>query len=178
MNRAALLLSSIPCLYGATWLNWYWLETPLDISPIASSAPAVVAMQNDASPDIAGFDFFPDVNETLARPLFHSDRRPFEPPLTEPVEPTTIEDASAAEEQSLPPPSAPEFRIAGIRLFGDKRHALLGQAGGTELHWYSQGDDIGEWTIVVITNETVTLAAGGLSFLLPLYPAASHKGVN
>jgi hypothetical protein len=174
MSRYALLLCSIAILGGAAWLNWFWLEKSLDISPIASKAPAASA---NRSPDGTDSDFAVEVGESLTRPLFHADRRPFVPPTLEPVE-APVDTEIPVEQQPLQPPSALEFRIAGISVFGGEKHALLGRSGTDDLRWFAQGDDVDGWVIASITSETVTLAADDQSFLLSLYPNALPEETN
>lgn len=99
-------------------------------------------------------------------------RNPFS--FGQPARPTTPTPAPAREEpvaDGAPPPAAPQigprFSLSGIGVTGELRTAVL--AEGQTVHIVKPGDTVGGFTVVEITDDSVTLAeASGLRHVLRL----------
>src|SRR5687768_4968411 len=119
MKRLFALAAMAVLLAAMGWLNLRWLEKPAALSPIVSQN-ASPALDLDAPADADGSrPGKPDeTTETLLRPLFHANRRPFVPP------PVAVVAAPVVDEEGIPaPPTAieearpetrPDLRLAGI----------------------------------------------------------------
>jgi hypothetical protein len=172
MNRLLALAAIAITLLAMGWLNFHWSRTPLDLSPIVVERVLQPASAGQASDIVASRSERYEITETLLRPLFHSNRRPFEPAPAPVVDLAVDEEAPLpVAEQEIPiPTNRPELRLAGISVSGNRKRALLGLASSPEIRWYSQGENVDGWVVASITHETVTLESGGQSFVMPLYP--------
>lgn len=177
MKRLVALAAMAALLAAMGWLNLRWLEKPVSLSPIVSpNASPALDLDAPAEADGSGPGKPHEITETLLRPLFHANRRPFVPPaVAVAAAPVVDEEANPspqAEVDETPPETRPDLRLAGVSISGGNRRALLGPAEGTEVRWYTQGDDLGGWIVASITSQTVTLASGDRSFTVPLYPSS------
>ncbi|MCR4265790.1 hypothetical protein [Nitratireductor sp. ZSWI3] len=171
---AAILVSGL--------LNLYWLQVPLDLSPIqpdrkidtaAFGAPSLNHSATEESELLSSF------SEALLRPLFHATRRPFEaPPETVESSPDafelqgTISEAETfADVQEHPEQVASaDIKLSGVSLSNGGKRALLSTSTSEDIRWLSEGDDIADWIIISITSDDVTLAKGEQRATLKLYP--------
>jgi hypothetical protein len=178
MNRLLALAAIAITLPVLGWLNHHWSKTPLDLSPIVVESVLQPDSAGQASDAAASSSERYEITETLLRPLFHSNRRPFEPAPALVVDPAFDEEAlpPVAEEEMPMPTSKPELRLAGISLSGSRKRALLGLAGSPQIRWYSQGENVDGWVVAAITHETVTLESGGQSLTVRLYPSSVPGG--
>lgn len=167
----ALLLAGM--LAGLVGLNVRWITTPIDLAPLAAraavdNAPAEASVAESQS----GLPAL-DVEEALRRPLFHADRRPFSPSAPEPKpEPVAEIPQPPPAAEPAPPVLAPELRLAGVSLSGQRKRALLGPASSTDVRWYAEGQTIEGWTLTDISGQTVQFTNGGRSVSFKLYPGA------
>ncbi len=167
------LLGSIAAL-GA--LNWQILTTPLDIRPIALDRAARPNLENGGG--IAGTAQRSreqgNYTETLARPLFRADRKPFvaAPEAPPPVVEETVEAPPAA--PGIEPPQG--LKLLGVVRDGDGQdRALVKSAVTPAASWLQIGDEIDGWRISAIAASAVTLSAEAASIKLELYPVAASR---
>jgi hypothetical protein len=96
----------------------------------------------------------------LARPLFHENRRPPRPAPKH-----------VAAKPILAAPTAPDlpFTLAGIVTSGDNNFkAYLQNTRTAETIVIESGDSAGEWSVKIISAQSVTLEAGTFSHILKL----------
>jgi hypothetical protein len=142
---------------GVTCVTIGWLLASTLTPPIARVQTRPQPAPRDASiPDASA------LAEELQLKLRHvptpptGRRNPFvfgtaesiEPPLTEPH-------INPAEVLSDPTPPSPPYVLAGIGISGDTRTAVL--AAGDDVHIVKVDDVVGVYTVVEITNSSVTL---------------------
>lgn len=163
------LLAAVSALAA---LNWHLLTTPLDVRPI-EAAPASSPMTG-AALEPTGPTKPPQVyRETLARPLFRPDRRPF---VAAPPPPPEQETPVAVEAASVPP--APLTPPEGLKLVGVMRdgsgggRALMRTAQSPSASWLEIGDEIEGWRVAKIGQSNVTLELEDAKVSLDLYPSA------
>ncbi len=137
VQRTVPLAVGMICLVlaGAIWM-------PLvddDQVSLPVNAPAAPAARADISSQLAEGS-----EELLARPLFHITRRP--PEVAAPVVP------------EAPPPVT--LSLTGIVNDETDRIALMRLSSQPELLRGREGENIGDWTIEEITENTVTVANG------------------
>lgn len=76
----------------------------------------------------------------------------------EPTAPAVVTDVAAGPPAAIDvPPSGPAYQLSGIGITGDVRTAVL--TDGRDVHIVKVNDAIGVYTVVEITESTVTLAA-------------------
>ena len=145
-----LLIAGIGAL---AYADWHFYHRRIDISPLAS-----VASGEQSKPPAAGDKLatipppqsdaaFP---QTVARPLFHPDRRPFER-----AKPVVVE--------VLPPPAPPppiaKLQLVGIMQTGTNQYrALIRNGTDTPGEWLIVGDQIQGWQLRSIAPDGVTVA--------------------
>lgn len=173
-------LAAMAALVGFAWLNLNWIETPLDLSPLAPPAAAPskpLQSASDAPNREALADSQAELSESLSRPLFHVSRRPFVPASPEQEEAQApVEEVEEVVEQTEPPPALPELRLAGVSASGERKRALIGEADGPDLHWLALGDSIAGWRVDAITASTVVLTSGDQRVTVALY-STSEDGL-
>ncbi len=161
---AALLAGAIYGLGNGAW----WLRThAVDSSPLhADGQTATWQPDLDDGQEIV-FRARPlgDFSQTLSRPLFEPERRPFVPKAPEPV---------ADDEPTAPQPPAPEIpreklRIVGVKIFKGTRQALIVSENDKTGQWVSKGDSIGGWKVVTVQAGSAIVAAGSQRQTLTLY---------
>jgi hypothetical protein len=166
------LLSAVAALAA---LNWQILTTPTDIRPIALDtaartdlAPGSVPTGTDRQENRAR-----NYTDTLARPMFRADRKPFVAEVTPPppVEETVQEQPAAPQTQ---PPEG--LKLVGIMRDGEGRdRALVKSAQSPTASWVGIGDEIDGWSISEIAPSAVTLSADASNIKLELYPIAASQ---
>ena len=151
---------------GLGYLNWWQANTQIDISPIVTESAG------DAAKPEAGASGAPQVvvptlaqlTETVARPVFRSDRRPLvsknsaEPPPAVAYEP----DTSSTSPESL--------RLIGMMRSGKSaRRALIRVAVTSAATWVEAGGEVSGWTIEKIEADRVFIARNGDKAELKLF---------
>lgn len=115
--------------------------------------------------------------QTLARPLFATNRRPFAKKAIKIVslpvpKPAVLKPKSIKKVQKITKPMPdkfPEFQLAGILMEGDSNKAYLkGDSLGIG-RWVSDGEIIDEWQVFIIDKNSVKLNKQELSLKLKLY---------
>jgi hypothetical protein len=72
------------------------------------------------------------------------------------------------QEPMAPTVEAPPYRLSGIAITGDVRTAVL--SDGTAVRLVQVGQTLGRYTVVAVTDNTVTLTdSGGAAFVLRLH---------
>lgn len=84
------------------------------------------------------------------RPLFTTDRRPYQPPQSE----TQLGPTS-------PPPPTIQAELVGIARAADSRLILLRLGGASTVHRLRLGGQIEGWTVTSIEAATATLTSNG-----------------
>jgi len=164
MRRPALWISAFLLLsvfFG--WKTWGVLTTPLESGkPGAADGPMLSPGGGDRDP-LPGADLASAVPSIVARPVFRSDRRPFEEGGDSPAGPSR---EWAKELQ--------RFTVLGVILFQDANLAVISgkTAGGTERFEVGAGDSLSGFTVKEVREDGVLLTADGKEFLLPLYAGA------
>jgi hypothetical protein len=125
-----------------------WTSPQLDTPPVAREH-ARVADQDDP---------------VLARPIFFSSRKPFEPPPVSEVSPPPA---------PKPPPPDPVFVVDGIMLTAGGRKAHLRQPRESDGRWYKMGEVIDDWTIVQIDAAGIVLEQADRRYAMGLYSSLS-----
>jgi hypothetical protein len=112
--------------------------------------------------------------ETLARPIFRADRKPFVAAVEPP--PPAIEEAAEAPApatQSQPPQG---LKLVGVMRDGDgQNRAFVRSAQTPAANWLRVGDEIDGWRLSAITPSGVTLSSDTASVTLNLYPTADTE---
>ncbi len=102
-------------------------------------------------------------SETLARPVFFKDRRPFvSPPPPPPPRPVALVVAP-------PPVTNPGLGIAGIAITENGKQAFVTSATSKDGSWVREGEDVMGWRVARITGDSVTIQKAQQSIELPLY---------
>lgn len=156
---------------------------PVDVSPVAperSLAMAVSATDGVSPPD-DGLAMAHGV-ESLARPLFHRDRRPFHlapPPEPEPEEAPEFDDVEPVIEEEAPEfdsvaaPMLPSVRLLGVSVIGGRKQALLLDEGdATSPQWVAVGESVGGWMLEAVEGDGIALQGGGQRIEIELYPSS------
>ncbi|MEM6495895.1 MAG: hypothetical protein AAF709_04115 [Pseudomonadota bacterium] len=103
------------------------------------------------------------------RPLFTEERRPFVPQRA-----TTLTPAQAAAEPSAVTseepvsPTPPDITLKGVMIDPEHRSALIEFPSG-EAQWIDELASIGDWQLVQIGANSITIAHSGVTHVLPLY---------
>ena len=166
------------------------------ISPLAATGLMILVALNaacafwvarilsgDSAIEIATFTWTPDANlsltnaagiatspnaypESLARPIFFRDRRPYAPP---PPPPPPVQVQAAPVIVPPQPVMKPDLVVSGIALIGNAKQAYLGSPSNPNGMWVKEGEDVMGWQVVGITKAGVTISRAGKSFDLWLY---------
>ncbi len=150
---------------GLCYLNWWQANAPIDISPVVPAPGEDTGQQaHTASGTIARTDpALQELSETLARPIFRSDRRPA---AAKPVETS----APAAQEQPPPQSSVDTLRLVGMMRSGTSaQRALIRVAGLPNAEWVEVGGQIGGWTVGKIEPDRVLVKRNGDTAELKLF---------
>lgn len=170
-SRCVTLLVAINLALGAFL---YWLAT-VDIASLMP-APEVVAINAGTDserrdqrelrqpPELAS------LGETLRRPLFRADRRPYAAPPPAPPVVTAPAPVAAATPARPPEPkrSPPKARLAGIVEIGGKMRALLRSPSEPNGTWLLAGEHIEGWQVERIGRSEIELSAGKQRLVMPL----------
>ena len=143
-------------------------DTPIGIAVAAWTPDANVSLANAAGAAIPP-NAYP---ESLARPIFFRDRRPYVPPPPPPL----LVNVQAAPVIAAPPPVIkPDLIVSGIALIGDAKQAYLGSPSNPNGMWVKEGEDVMGWQVSGITNAKVTISRAGQSFDLWLYAPVTQE---
>lgn len=102
----------------------------------------------------------PDMSQVVSRPLFTQTRRP--PP------PVALAPAQAA----APVPTTNGMTLLGVLNTGTRSVALVSISGQSKPVMTAIGGTLGEWTVIAILPDRISLRTGGTTAILPL-PASS-----
>ena len=169
--RNLLLLSAT---LGLAALNLQILRTPVDVSPIAPGGGAALVDAHTGEITTPPHRSPPPVyRETLARPIFRADRKPFVAAVEPPPPPVEV----SVQAPDAPPAQPPEgLKLVGVMRDGEGRdRALVKSAQSPSASWLEVGDEIDGWQISEITQSGMTLSADAASVTLNLYPALDGK---
>lgn len=108
--------------------------------------------------------------DTLARPVFFKERRPYRPPPPKPpARPRIVKPAPKPVAPAPPPITDPELTLAGIAITSDAKQAFMTHASNSEGSWVKEGEEIMGWRVSAILPGEVTLQKSGHSIRLHLY---------
>lgn len=108
--------------------------------------------------------------QTLARPIFFKDRRPYHPPPPKPPKPRKIVKPAPKPVAPTPPPMTdPGLTLAGIAITSDAKQAFMTHSSNSEGSWVKEGGEIMGWRVSTILPGEVTLQKSGRSIKLRLY---------
>jgi hypothetical protein len=139
------LVAATAAMAALTLLPWI-------IGPTVPAIPAPAA--RDTLPQLAALPPFADFGAIAARPLFSPTRRP---------------DAAQAATGI-----AARYRLLGIAIAANARHALLAPVNGGAALELAEGDSIDGWTLRKIADDRIVLSSPTLGdATLALAPPAS-----
>ncbi len=151
--RAFLFIVSGGVLLALGALNVNLAHTPIDISPIASTAPFATgggegrtSVMPQASVPLT------ELRETIERPLFMPSRRPVQ--------------ARPAAARNIPPPVEVEQAPINLRLSGtihtgsSAGRALIVSSGEPKGRWLEEGAEIEGWSVVAVERFAVQMRSG------------------
>ena len=154
-----LLLGASVGLAGYSVYEWTRPHVAPDIMPSAKQdAAALLTNIGAGTYDLPAIETFA---ETLERPLFRADRRPYTAP-----QPVTIDEPALA-----PVPEIPLTEQVALRatiIIGEKRIALLHDMVNDSPLQLSQGDSVHGWTLTEVGTNSVALQKGGMTERLAL----------
>jgi hypothetical protein len=162
------LLAVAACV-GLALLNWRVLDMEIDTSPVTppgASNEAALAAAGDMppAPSAAATAAFP---ETLARPLFRSNRRP---PAAKPDE------ARTAAKTAKPAVALPtDLKLIGIvKEKGQAERALIRSGASADGQWLQVGQIVEGWRLARIDDSGIVFEANGEERNLSLFPKSSE----
>jgi hypothetical protein len=141
-------------------INWWVLGINLaDSADVRAPAAAKAAQALTLLPPPVG-PSSSEFAEIVQRPVFYASRRPRE----------TVNSAGNAGDAN-----APDIRLTGIVIGGDKKRALLRVSQQPESLWVDEGGSIEGWRVVNVRDDAVTIVTGRRTFELRLYPSQSPQ---
>jgi hypothetical protein len=174
-------------LFGA----YYILDRP--VPDLENRLPVVWNPPKLIEPNGAGVAIKPDLMlVAIARPLFSPDRRPFKPmpavqvqniePAIAPIIPQVPEVMPPPIPESIPeqqPPQViPQFTLKGIAQDKGKKRALISLPESPDGMWVRLGEEITNWKISKVTDNTVLLTNSDQELELSLYVDNHSKMVG
>ncbi|MDE0155646.1 MAG: hypothetical protein OXS28_08600 [Gammaproteobacteria bacterium] len=146
-----LLLGACVCLAGYSVYEWTRPYAPPDTAPPASrDASALMESVIATTPDLPPIETFA---ETLERPLFRADRRPYEAP-----QPVIVDEPAPAPVVEIP--LGEQVALRATIIIGEKRIALLHDLVNDIPLRLSRGDDVHGWTLSEVDTDSVVLQNG------------------
>jgi hypothetical protein len=125
------------------------------------------------------------LTETLRRPLFRADRRPFDPNIQAPtpeieapqalVMPQIIPEPTP---EPQPAPSAPQFTLKGLALHNGNKQALISTPELPNGTWVALGELIAGWKLASLDSNAVLLKNNVQELSLSLYVDNKSKQVG
>jgi hypothetical protein len=151
-----------------TAVVWLERESPVSQRAVVHWEPSLNQDANPLSEDVT----MPGLDQALARPLFRSSRRPYDPSVamvaaTPQLDPALAPAEPAQVEPTIPVPA--QLTIKGVVGDGARWRALIGSPEAPEGVWLEKGAEIAGWTIVLIDANAATLSQGGQRLELKLY---------
>ena len=160
MRRQHNARSSIPLLVVGIGvllaLNWYLLQSPVDISPIDPEKSSVNKQVTPSLKLATPLDNKPasQFHELVNRPLFNPSRR-------------QIKREAVATDSVDAQPS--ELQLVGVmKSSGSGARALIRFAGAGAGKWIAEGEQFNGWTLRTVGERSVMVEAGGRSHELTL----------
>lgn len=143
-----LLLGACVCLAGYTVFEWVRPYAPPNVAPsVREDASALLEDISAGAYDLPPLDAFA---ETLERPLFRADRRPYTAP-----QPVVVQEPAPA-----PVPETPLTEQVALRatiIIGEKRIALLHDIVNDSPLRLVRGDNVHGWTLTEVGANSVAL---------------------
>lgn len=167
------LLGAIAALGSLNWQIWLVAK---DIRPIAldSAAPSGLDFSGNVAGSTHGSRGPRNYAETLARPIFRADRKPFVAAVEGP--PPVVEETAEAAPAAKPIEPPQGLKLVGVMRDGDGQdRALVQSAQSPAASWLRIGDEIDGWRISAISPAAITLSADASSIELDLYPVAASQ---
>jgi hypothetical protein len=161
---------------GLCGFTWWRATAQIDTSPVEDAATAPLTSQSADSP-VGTNDVRPlsALSETVVRPLFNSNRKPFIAPVSEVVS-QDERHPEAAQKAEL---DAGMFRLIGLMTAGaSKQRALIRLSGAPAAEWLEAGAEIGGWTLDRFEKDKVILLREGTTAELLLRPLPADKAPN
>jgi hypothetical protein len=147
-------------LGGTVWLGCVLTRNPETKVGASQWAPSETSGSGKAAPMQQRAVAYA---ETLRRPIFFKDRRPYvpppppPPPAPPPQVAVVLPPPPPSPPPSPPPPPDPEFVLAGVTITGNIKRAYLASNSGAEGVWVSEGEEIKGWRVGVVTEASVDL---------------------
>ena len=140
-------------------LNWYLVQSPIDISPIAPSTGNVDAPRPDNSDLATALDkkSATQFQETASRPLFNPSRRPAQ------------RDRAPAKDGLA---ETSDMRLIGVMKSGDHPpRALIRFANAQTGKWLAEGEQFNGWKLRKVNARSIVVEGSGRSHELTLSSA-------
>jgi hypothetical protein len=120
------------------------------------------------------------LSEAITRPLFRSNRKPFDPtpPAPEPAPVLPQPEPVAVATPAPPPPDTSQLILKGLALNAGKLQALIATPEKPDGEWYAVGAEILGWKIIGLDANTVSLAFNDQKATLSLYVDNLTKAVG
>lgn len=148
-------------------------QTPIDLTPVMPDPlPAPDGLDADRVQGVEPVELpaLASLTETIARPLFSPSRRPAQSTPSEPDEAQVAANPDLAEV---------DFKLVGL-MRSDKsgaraliRHEREG-GGEPQAAWFSEGDEIGGWTLQRVATDRVLLSQNARRSELLLYARSAQ----
>lgn len=146
-----LLLGACVCLAGYTVYEWTRPYVASDTPPPAGQdATGLVESVIASAYDMPPLEHFA---ETLERPLFRSDRRPYTAP-----QPVMVHEPAPAPVAKIPLDE--QVALRATIIIGEKRIALLHDIANDSPLRLSRGERVHGWTLVEVDTNSVGLQKG------------------
>jgi hypothetical protein len=161
---AILLLGT---LAGLAALDWHLYTAPIDISPVLPQARTPGGKVHKDGELANPLDDKPLVTfeETIARPLFHADRRP-------------IPRKDTAEAPAAPALNT-DMQLIGIaKSDGAPARALIRFAGEQMGKWVGEDETVNGWHVRAVKPLSVVVEGSGQTYELKLPAVARSTGEN
>jgi len=146
-----LLLGACVCLAGCTVYEWTRPYAAPDTARPAN--PDVSGLMENiitSAHDVPPLESFA---ETLERPLFRTDRRPYEAP-----QPVIVDEPAPAPVVEIP--LGEQVALRATIIIGEKRIALLHDVVNDSPLRLSRGDSVHGWTLTEVETDSVALRKG------------------
>lgn len=143
----------VAALGGLAYLDWKIYGLQLETAPLVATlengkpASDTTGDRLPAGVPVKSAAAYP---QSVARPLFHPDRRPFDPP--KPVV------AAALPVVQAPALEADKLQLIGVMLTGSDKYRALIRNGEDAGEWLVVGDQIQGWKLRAIAPDGVVLA--------------------
>ncbi len=175
MIRLMGILVLVLAIAGLLKINWQFLTTPIDTSPILieqlptneqGRITRVKQSQNDDESDEASFQSV----QTLSRPLFNPTRRPFRKQVKKTVKVVRAKQ-KVIEAKAAP---QPDLELLGVSAGPDSTRALV-KMEGQDAQWVQKSDSVENWTIGNILPHSITLVHGKQTAHYELFPSSETE---